>query len=159
MKYTVKAVKFSPGHDSCCMNCNLYHGKKKIASVWDDSYGGGYQYTWVSDEEEKEFLNHVKSQPQWESEFTKGKKFNMTNDIYIHRLIKQVEKEKEEKKRIKLYEKAIVVMTKDDDSDYSYFRMPKGKTVAMIPKEVLRNWVSDIERDLKPDEYIANTNI
>lgn len=155
--YNVKAVKYSAGHDGDCMQCNLYIGKKKIASVWDDSYGGGFQYSDRNEKEFKIFLAHVRNQPQWESEFTDDKKFDMTDDIYVSNLITQFEKEKEEKRRIKLYEKAIVVLTKGQE-DYVYYKLPQP--VKLMDKKELSKWVNHISKNiLKANQYIANTNL
>lgn len=44
--YSVKAVKMFQGHDGYGFNCNLYRGKKKIASCHDGAYGGEVEIRW-----------------------------------------------------------------------------------------------------------------
>lgn len=46
-EWSVKGVKFMPGHDAPAMSCSLYRDGKRVATVFDDSWGGGYQYRWL----------------------------------------------------------------------------------------------------------------
>ncbi len=41
-KLSVSSVKYSGGHDGDCMNCNIKVGAKIVGTIWDDSYGGGF---------------------------------------------------------------------------------------------------------------------
>lgn len=45
--YSVKNVKTMPGHDGPAMSCTLYKDGKRVATVFDDSWGGGYQYDYL----------------------------------------------------------------------------------------------------------------
>ena len=39
---SVSSVKYSGGHDGDCINCNLKIGSKIVGTLWDDSWGGGF---------------------------------------------------------------------------------------------------------------------
>lgn len=43
-KLSVSKVQYSRGHDGDCMNADLKVGTKKTGFIFDDSWGGGYDY-------------------------------------------------------------------------------------------------------------------
>lgn len=43
-EYSVGAVKKFRGHDDYGYNCNLLRGKKKVAEILEDGWGGGLQF-------------------------------------------------------------------------------------------------------------------
>ncbi len=43
-KLSVTSVKYSKGHDADCMKANLKIGSKIVGTVWDDSWGGDFEY-------------------------------------------------------------------------------------------------------------------
>ena len=42
MNYTIKNLRFHPGHDAEGFSCDLYENGKKLCQVIDDSWGGEY---------------------------------------------------------------------------------------------------------------------
>lgn len=149
--YSVKAIKFSRGHDGDAMQCDLYNGKKKIAEVWDDSWGGEYQYTWVDKNEKEPFLSYVKSLGQ-----VPNHTFSYDADIVVAELVDKVVAQKEEQNRKKKYKNCIVIGQKEK-SGYAYYKLPRN--IADYPIEVLQNIIKDIKKELKEDEFIANDNL
>lgn len=45
--FKLKSVKHVAGHDGQGFTCNLYYKNKKVASIFDDGWGGGLQITWT----------------------------------------------------------------------------------------------------------------
>lgn len=45
--YSVSSVKTFKGHDGFGYSCFLLRGKKKVAEVVDDGWGGGLQFRWL----------------------------------------------------------------------------------------------------------------
>ena len=151
--YSVKAVNFSMGHDGDCMNCNLYNDNKKIASVWDDSYGGEYQIDWIDKKEEKifyDFLPTLGKVPNYD--------FNYSKECFIGKLVNKVVREKENKKMVKLFQIAIVIRFKGNN-DYTYVKLPLGSKFTDYEPDEIIDWAESIINDLKENEYIANDNL
>ena len=156
--YNVKAVKYSRGHDGDCMQCDLYNGKKKIAQVWDDSWGGDFQYTWLDKKEEQLFNVFISTLGKVKDTGFKNldDKLDYSVDIYINELVLQVTAKKEEIARLKKYKNCIVVMKKGS-LNYSFYKLPKN--ITDYPIGTLRAIVMEISLKLKADEYIANDNL
>jgi len=97
-KWSVKTVKFMKGHDAQSMECALYCDGKKVATVWDDSWGGGFQYTWVKNVEEefKAFAKTFTVPSEWSKD---GLTYNM--DIVVDILVTRFQIEKEAQKLMK----------------------------------------------------------
>ena len=60
--YSVKAVKSFEGHDGYGFNCNLYRGKKKIATCHDGAYGGEVEIHWEGKEINGEYVSCYKEE-------------------------------------------------------------------------------------------------
>lgn len=115
--WTVKGVKFMKGHDADSMECSLYYKNRRVATVWDDSWGGEFQYTPVNDGQQRnlEYFNKFARQFVVPSEYSKdGLKYNM--DIVIDVLVNHFEEEKQ----IKRWCKTKTVFTLKGDAPGSF---------------------------------------
>ena len=97
--WSVKNVQFMPGHDAQAMSCSLYRDGKRVATVFDDSWGGDYQYTWLKEDYFKE-LNEFGKSMLVESKFTK-KGLTYNADIVVETLAIEYELIKKYKKLCK----------------------------------------------------------
>ncbi len=149
MNYNVRAVKFSRGHDGDCMQCDLYNGKKKIAQVWDDSWGGDFQYTWFDEGEKAEFDKYVKSLGK-----VSGYNFDYDADMVVEEFVQKVVEEKERKRVERLCEDSIVIKCKNG---YGVYRLKKG--IRDHSQAEIDRHVEFVRSELKDGEYIVNTNI
>jgi hypothetical protein len=154
--YNVKSIKYSRGHDADCMQCDLYNGKKKIAQVWDDSWGGDFQYTWLDKNEEQMFYDFISTLGKIKDTGFKDIELDYSADLYVNELVVKVTKEKEEKQRKNKYKNSIVVMKKGS-LNYSFYKLPKA--IADYPSGTLKAIVMEISLKLKADEYIVNDNL
>lgn len=77
----------------------------------------------------------------------------------MNELVNKILKEKEEKKILKLCETAFVIKTRGKNIRYSYYKLPKGKKISECSKEDIQAYIKHIKTQLKPNEYIFNTNL
>ena len=117
--WSVKGVKFMKGHDADSMECSLYYKGKRVATVWDDSWGGGFQYTPVKGQQKTvELFHKFAHQFTVPSEyFDKGMTYNM--DIVVDILVNHFEEEKQIKRWCKT--KTIFTLKGDEKGSYRSF--------------------------------------
>jgi len=115
--WSVKSVKTGPGHDAPSMSCSLYKDGKRVATVWDDSWGGGFQFTWVKGQEavEKEFDAYAKSFTCSCSSLD-GKSLQYNMDIVVDELVNRFEEDKTYKRQCKT--KTLYSLECDDKGQY-----------------------------------------
>lgn len=96
-KWSVKGVKFMKGHDADSMSCSLYHKKKRVVTVWDDSWGGEFMFTWLKNKKEleKKFDDFAESLFVKSEHFEKGMTYNA--DIVVDELVNDFELQKQYK--------------------------------------------------------------
>lgn len=104
---SVSSVKYSRGHDGDCMNANLKIGSKIVGHVWDDSWGGGYDYQGEKVGEFLAILDKISEElgPR-QSKF--GGEYKIDHDILVYLLIKYTQEKRDTKK------KTVVYLTKQD---------------------------------------------
>lgn len=83
--WNVFQVKFMKGHDADSMECTLLKVGVPVAVVWDDSYGGEFQYTWEAEDLYSEIDQFGKSLNVYCENFKKGMKYNA--DIVVDILV------------------------------------------------------------------------
>jgi hypothetical protein len=115
--WLVKGVKFMPGHDAPSMSCSLYRDGKRVATVWDDSWGGGFQYTWLKPVA-KEFDTFCESFTVITEYSPEGMTYNM--DIVVDELVSHFEYQKQIKKICK--NKTAYVLVSDPENVWSINR-------------------------------------
>lgn len=114
--WTVKNVKYMKGHDADSMECSLYFRNKRVATVWDDSWGGGFDFTWRVDME-KEFSSFASQFTVPSQYFEKGQTYNM--DIVVDVLATEYD----EIKRFRNPCKKKTLFTLKSDPPYVHYTM------------------------------------
>jgi len=104
--WSVKGVKFMKGHDADAMSCTLYYKGKRVASVFDDSWGGQFQYEAFSQKQLKDHREKMDLFGKFARQFKvpseyqpKGMKYNV--DIVVDILVNDFEETKQLKRRCK----------------------------------------------------------
>ena len=92
MKFEIKNFKAVRGHDGQGFQCTLYVDGVRTAFIFDDGWGGGYQYDVVSQPHMKKMEDHIKTLPAVESY---GMMLNIDNDIFVGELIDEHETKKQ----------------------------------------------------------------
>lgn len=97
-KLSVSGVKYSRGHDGDCMEANLKVGSRIKGHVWDDSWGGDFDYQGA---EVGQFLTRLEEVIAKAPTY-KFRDMEMTYnaDIVVDLLVKQAEDMKSCKKKI-----------------------------------------------------------
>jgi len=100
--YEVKGVIDEIGHDLAGFKATLYYDNKKVAVVYDDGYGAGYEYSWIDKNHEPEFNKFIESEHKLrEKEFQpkddleKEVGFIFDKDIFVSELVDKYHKLKE----------------------------------------------------------------
>jgi len=95
-KLNVSSIKYSKGHDADCMSLNLKIGNKIKALVWDDSWGGGFEYQiHKSQEDLDEVMNVINSIIKEVGTYTyRNLEIEYSADIIIDILIQNLNLEK-----------------------------------------------------------------
>jgi len=167
IRVELKKIQTFEGHDGLGFNADIWINGTKCMHVKDLAFGGCYEYhnyTYKAKNAKKiesliEELNKFISElPQEEVNFGNGKKLiDVDLDYFINDLLVEKLKEKDEKKKVKLMEKAILIGVKDADS-YSYFNFKKP--LVTVPKIQLQQTVNNIKKEhCKGGKIILNTNL
>ena len=164
MKVELKNLKLHQGHDGQGLNADIFINGIKCMHVYDGAYGGEFEYTDYSrlpnakNVEKIKQLNaeleaYVKTLPPIEFQ---GTKLDMNMDMFIDELAKKKLEEQEEKKKLRLMQKAILVGVPNADR-YSYYsyKVPLSR----IPTATLQKHVDSYKSRLKEGEVILNTNL
>jgi len=119
--YSVKGYKEMRGHTEAevAWSCTLLKDNKPIATVFDDSWGGCLQIDFKDRAEEKEFLEHVKTLPQWEGY---NNNYDTDADTFINFLVDVYQFESKVKKLIKT--KTIFSFQDDEQHTYRVIKNP-----------------------------------
>lgn len=116
--WNVKAVKFFRGHDGDGFNANLYYNNKKVATVDDDAWGGGFQYRWLSKEMEKQFQEFCNSMCEPWDYSDKDEFIIYGMDTAVDRLVSEYEFQRKLKQHIK--NKVCFRVRGQDRHEYHY---------------------------------------
>lgn len=97
--YTVKNIKSFEGREGLGFNASLYRDEKSIGMVIDSGNGGCYDYNRLDKGEYDILMAHVKKNvPKWYIEWDKSYHEHYDPDIFIGKLITDVEINKKNEK-------------------------------------------------------------
>ena len=160
MQIELKRIQFSErmSDETNCFVADLYINGKKVGEAKNDGCGGSTDYNGYSRENNdiiRECEEYCKSLPDVDLGDFKIK--NSLENV-IDELLENFLKLKEEKKREKLMEKAIIFGVPNGMS-YQYVHW-RNRTLAQIPFLQLQKAVNDIrEKHCKNGVVILNTNL
>jgi len=164
---TLKKLKFHKGHDGDGFNADLYIRGKRVATVYDGAYGGGFEYHICRDKDGdfernkvlfQELKDHIKTLPNIKSAFFDDG-LEMDMDLFIDELIQDIEKEKNKKKLDKLMVNSICYGVPNSGSyRYMTFKLPLSE-IKLKYSGTLKARVLEIQSKLKKGEVIFNTNL
>lgn len=165
-KVELKNLKFFMGMENQGFNANLYINGLKCAFVIDEGNGGclnyqPYLYKNPKESEVKKNMalleNYIKTMPKVKTEFGDIK---MDMDLFIEELINQKEKEKQDKKKVKLMETSFLFGVPNGDSfRYIQFKKPLAE-LARTNKALLQAKLLEYKsKYCKKGVVLLNTNL
>jgi hypothetical protein len=168
MKIELKNVKINQAfsEETTCFIADVFVNGKKVAHAKNDGRGGCTDYYPYSNQRELLTLaeKHCSELPKRSFQFgDETHEFNQTLESVIDDLIFAKEKEKEEKKMIKLYENHIV-FGKPNGYSYSVLSFKGKPKFADVMKSIqgqksLEKLINRVKGELKEGEIIFNTNL
>ena len=123
-EWSVKNVKFFAGHDADQMSCSLYMDGKRVATVLDDSWGGGFQCNWIKTDMTKDFECFAKCITVESKYFDDGTTYN--GDIVVDVLVNHFEEVKQMEKWCK--GKIVFRLKGDNDGEWRTVKLPFNPT-------------------------------
>ncbi len=134
----IKIVNFKTfkGHDLDQFDCDIKYKGKHITNVWDDSWGGGFQYT-----NEKE-LQKLFDITQYENDYL---------DCFVEDLINMHLERKEDKKGI------IINPTKKGYEILKY-KYPLEKCIKLWGEKMVGHIQKDVDKILNEGSTIRNVS-
>jgi len=161
MKIELKKISFNErmSEETNCFVADLYINGKKVGYAENRGTGGPTDYrgdTKEANDVIREAEAHFKSLPKvWIKEY--NFEHQPTLESAIDDCFEAYLKEREAKKKTKMYEKAFCYGIPDG---HSYRTISwKGRTLAQIDKISLQRAYDKVKADLKTGEVIFNTNI
>ncbi len=147
--WSVKGVKFMKGHDADSMECSLYYNTKRIAVVWDDSWGGGFRFTPTTKANQRELDMFFKFARTFTvpTEYQKdGMTYN--GDIVVDVLVNDFEETRQFKRACK----TKVVFTLKDEPPYSFYTMKNRYNPATV--EFLNKKYGDNLKEIVNERFV-----
>jgi hypothetical protein len=173
-KVELKSLKFHQGHEWDGFKADVFINGVKCMHVKDDGNGGCLDFDILAiDSKNPELINalvkelddYIETIPEKTLNFGHGdikdengnvRLFKVTLEDYINELVTNIEREKTQKKLVKLMETAIVIGIPNGNSyRYRKFNVPLSK----IPFISLQSYVDKTKKSLKDGEVIFNTNL
>ena len=166
-RISIKNIKDGIGHDLAGLYCDIYIDKKKVGYLNDDGYGGETDLE-ITEEANKVFeellVKHNFNKYMFENgwDFYENKEeisFNSQKEHVVTSLYNLKQKEKEQKKLIKLFQTHVVYGDINRQKLYGW----KGSTLRqMIDRFGVDNIQAMIDKSIKPElkkgKTILNTN-
>ena len=162
MKIEVKKISFSERNsdETNCFAADLYINGKKVGVCTNSGQGGPTEY--YGDTKENKLLierteKYCKTLPKVKSEALKFE-YEQSLENIIDEQVSEFLVVKEQKKKLKMYEKAICFGV---PNGYSYRTVYwKGRTLAQIPLPVLQSTYDNVKKTkLKNGDVILNDNL
>jgi hypothetical protein len=139
--WSVKGVKFMTGHDCDSMECSLYKDRKRVATVWDDSWGGDFQYTWIKEDLSEEFENFAKSLGEVEhNEYSDSITYD--GDCVVDVLVNTFE---ENKRLKKLCKKETLFLLPEDNKEEGYRTINHTFDDPRVKEYIIRKYGENVE--------------
>ena len=168
MNVRLKKIKFFEGHDTMQgMSADVWINGVKCMHVFDSAHGGGFEYNYYISNNPKpaqvkqniaDLEAHIKSLPKQELNYA-GKIMMVSVDMdgFIDDLLNKQEKEKQEKKKLKLMQTAILFGIPNGDR-YSYLSYKRPlSTIPLVHMQHKLNVI--VLKYCKDNIVILNTNL
>ena len=134
----IKVVNFKTfkGHDCDQFSCDIKYKGVKLTNVWDDSWGGGFQYT------NQKAIKELFEQTQYE---------NGSIDCFVEDLINMHLKRKEDKK-------GIIINDTNEGFELLKYKYPLEKCIKLWGQKMVDQIQKDVDKILKEGSKIRNVS-